>query len=277
MITLNFTITDGFIKDGLLDKKIFDYHNQSTHRDVFRKANFTDVLNSIASDLLVYGRSVLAENMAIAVANIEKQRDMTETEKFYHLTSVDYGATVTRRKTKPFNRNDFDSISVLGQGVYFIEFGTGVHFNGTGSPHPWVNDGKHGEASGFAIGSYGKHKGLQDSWMYVDESGLLFETYGTQAQMPVYKTYISMLYKLNAMNVTGLLSVSARNKLAIRYNKVMRSAQKYDPYIKWEKKYGITYHSPDSDRFWLVKAYKSDGWQSHFEAPMGGTYAIRKC
>lgn len=77
------------------------------------------------------------------------------------------------------------TLVLSGHDVAFIEFGAGVHYNGPGgsSPHP------EGTKHGMTIGSYGQHKGLQDSWTYYDEDRARFtRTYGTQAAMPVYKS-----------------------------------------------------------------------------------------
>lgn len=70
-----------------------------------------------------------------------------------------------------------------GKDVAFIEFGAGVHYNGTGgsSPNPY------GQSLGMIIGSYGKGYGLDDSWIYYDEESGRFKTsYGTEAAMPMY-------------------------------------------------------------------------------------------
>lgn len=70
-----------------------------------------------------------------------------------------------------------------GKDVLFIEFGAGIHYNGSvgGSPHPL------GSQFGYTIGSYGKGQGANDSWYYKGENGGRFKSYGTQAGMPVYK------------------------------------------------------------------------------------------
>lgn len=67
-----------------------------------------------------------------------------------------------------------------GEEVAFIEFGAGIHFNGTGSPHP------KGQELGLTIGSYGKGMGKRDMWVYVDEEGKHF-TVGTPSTAPLYK------------------------------------------------------------------------------------------
>lgn len=74
-------------------------------------------------------------------------------------------------------------LTVEGKDILFIEFGSGVHYNGAAgsSPHP-----KGGEF-GYTIGSYGKGYGKKDTWAYEAESGEKVLTHGTQATMPMYK------------------------------------------------------------------------------------------
>lgn len=67
-----------------------------------------------------------------------------------------------------------------GEEVAFIEFGAGIHFNGSGSPHP------KGQELGMTIGSYGVGNGKRDMWVYVDSEGKHF-TVGTPGTAPLYK------------------------------------------------------------------------------------------
>ena len=81
--------------------------------------------------------------------------------------------------------NDVARVDIIYEGtqVLFIEFGAGVHYNGQagGSPHP------KGAEFGYTIGSYGKGYGANDFWQYMDKSGNMAISHGTQAGMPVYK------------------------------------------------------------------------------------------
>lgn len=70
-----------------------------------------------------------------------------------------------------------------GKDVAFIEFGAGISYNGPGgsSPNPY------GAPLGMIIGSYGQGHGLEESWVYYDETkGRFVTTYGTEASMPMY-------------------------------------------------------------------------------------------
>lgn len=61
-----------------------------------------------------------------------------------------------------------------GQALYFIEFGTGVHYNLGGSSHPWLHSYgsiKKGVGSIKPIGTYGQGKGKGDAWVYYGEAG----------------------------------------------------------------------------------------------------------
>ena len=75
------------------------------------------------------------------------------------------------------------TLILYGKDVAFIEFGAGVHYNGSGgsSPNPY------GQPLGMIIGSYGKGNGLEDSWIYYNEElGRFVVSHGTEAAMPMY-------------------------------------------------------------------------------------------
>lgn len=81
------------------------------------------------------------------------------------------------------------TIILQGRDVLFIEFGSGVHYNGaTGSsPHP------KGQQMGYTIGSHGKGQGANDSWVYFNEEHGRFETsQGTKAAMPMYNAEVEI-------------------------------------------------------------------------------------
>lgn len=83
-------------------------------------------------------------------------------------------------------------ITAFGRCVAFIEFGSGVHFNGSGSYKGDIPDGVVG------IGQYGKGNGSRDYWFYKGQpgnaGGVLANgkddvtiTHGNPASMPMYK------------------------------------------------------------------------------------------
>lgn len=70
-----------------------------------------------------------------------------------------------------------------GEDAVFVEFGAGVHHNGSvgQSPNPFVAENN----LEFTIGSYDKGHGSQDIWGF-KEDGRIILTYGTPASMPMY-------------------------------------------------------------------------------------------
>jgi len=86
-------------------------------------------------------------------------------------------------------RTDADAAFAVANGeqVAFIEFGAGVHYNGSAgaSPHPRGTD------MGLTIGSYGKGHGRQQAWVYPDGSEWKV-THGTPATMPMYHAMLDV-------------------------------------------------------------------------------------
>lgn len=79
-----------------------------------------------------------------------------------------------------------------GKDILFIEFGAGIHYNGSvgNSPHP------KGQKLGYIIGSFGQGKGKRDIWGYYADSGEVILSHGTQATMPMYKASLEMQQKI---------------------------------------------------------------------------------
>ena len=85
-----------------------------------------------------------------------------------------YSFTSDNKQTR--NPNNFARrvIRFEGRSLYFIEFGTGAHYNPSGSDHPWAHSyGAIGKAfKGISpIGTYGQGKGKYDAWVYKGEAG----------------------------------------------------------------------------------------------------------
>lgn len=94
--------------------------------------------------------------------------------------------------------NSFGSYSqaqliVEGRDILFIEFGSGIHYNGSAgtSPHP------KGEEFGYTIGSYGKGQGANDHWFYYADTGESVMSQGTQATMPAYKASVEIIQNIH--------------------------------------------------------------------------------
>lgn len=75
-----------------------------------------------------------------------------------------------------------------GVDLAFIEFGAGIHYNGSAgsSPHP------KGDEYGYTIGSYGEGQGKNDSWIYTSDTGEWVRSYGTEATMPMYRASLEI-------------------------------------------------------------------------------------
>lgn len=93
--------------------------------------------------------------------------------------------------------NSFGSYSeaklvVEGSDLLYIEFGSGIHYNGSSgtSPHP------KGEEFGYTIGSYGKGQGSKDFWFYYADTGEAVMSHGTEATMPVYKASVEIIQNI---------------------------------------------------------------------------------
>lgn len=76
-----------------------------------------------------------------------------------HVTHIDTGETVG--SIHGYRKGNGGVIVAGGQAIW-LEFGTGVYYNGNpnGSPNPY------GKEIGFKIGEYGKQHGLEQGWFY---------------------------------------------------------------------------------------------------------------
>lgn len=79
------------------------------------------------------------------------------------------------------------TLRLRGEDVMFVEFGAGVHYNtpAGSSPNPL------GVELGYTIGSYGMGQGANDYWYY-EEDGVVYQSYGTEATMPMYKADVAI-------------------------------------------------------------------------------------
>lgn len=78
-------------------------------------------------------------------------------------------------------RDNITLVIARGEDAVWVEFGAGVHYNGSAgtSPHP------KGSELGFTIGGYGKGMGKKDVWGFYKD-GELRLTHGAPATMPMY-------------------------------------------------------------------------------------------
>lgn len=94
-------------------------------------------------------------------------------------------------------------LTVEGKDIMFIEFGAGVHYNGSVGTSPrkserGTENGVEynfigGEDLGYTIGSYGRGQGAKDFWFYVNDKGDKVKSYGTQATMPLHEASMEII------------------------------------------------------------------------------------
>lgn len=85
---------------------------------------------------------------------------------------------------------------ISGSDVAFVEFGTGITFNGSAgsSPHP------KGAEMGMLIGEYGKKKGAKPTgWFFTNQYGDVEHTYGIPMQAPLFFTSKELKEKIESI------------------------------------------------------------------------------
>lgn len=140
----------------------------------------TDSIDRAIQELQTY-RQELRQKCSIFVQRLAEIGIETIDAHKYSRGDSDFNDMRTHVWLDDRGSNVFAKLVLSGKDVAFIEFGAGVHYNGSGSPHPY------GPPLGMVIGSYGKGHGLDDSWRYYDEERGQFRlSYGTEAAMPMY-------------------------------------------------------------------------------------------
>lgn len=79
-----------------------------------------------------------------------------------------------------YDRDGMSIVAADGADAVWVEFGTGVYYNGPAgsSPHP------HGAGLNMVIGGFGKGHGKKEEWGFY-EDGELRRTHGVPASMPM--------------------------------------------------------------------------------------------
>lgn len=128
------------------------------------------------------GIPVIDENMAKAAFTVDEKGIQSGADP-QHYTHI---------KLNTFGDYARAYLIVGGKELLFIEFGSGVYYNGAAgsSPHP------KGEEFGYVIGSYGKGHGVQKVWGYYADSGELVLTHGVEATMPMYKASLEITHNV---------------------------------------------------------------------------------
>ena len=93
------------------------------------------------------------------------------------------------------NRGSVTVVIANGEDAVWIEFGSGVYYNGSPgtSPHP------SGAELGMTIGGYGLGHGKQSVWGYYDETHNLVLTHGAPATMPMSKAITTVLNEISSI------------------------------------------------------------------------------
>lgn len=89
------------------------------------------------------------------------------------------------------NNGDISLVITSGKDAVFIEFGAGIHYNGSvgSSPHPL------GAGLGYTIGSYGEN-GAKEAWGFYGDDGELHLTRGVPASMPLYNAMMAVVNEI---------------------------------------------------------------------------------
>ena len=93
------------------------------------------------------------------------------------------------------NRGSVTVVIASGEDAVWIEFGSGVYYNGSPgtSPHP------SGAELGFVIGGYGDGNGVKKVWGYKDDTGNLILTHGTPAAMPMSRAITTVCNEISSI------------------------------------------------------------------------------
>ena len=92
------------------------------------------------------------------------------------------------------NRGSVTVVIASGEDAIWIEFGSGVYYNGSPgtSPHP------SGAELGFVIGGYGDGNGRKKVWGYKDKTtGKLILTHGAPTAMPMSKAITTVCNEIS--------------------------------------------------------------------------------
>lgn len=146
----------------------------------------TESINSAIKELKAYQKSLPKKAKQLAIELAETGASEAESRFASALYAGTNDSSVEIQKTR-----DGAAVVASGNAVAFIEFGTGVHYNGSGSyPLP--------KPSGIVgIGEFGNGMGKRDMWFYhgdagnagamsIDKNSDLVATHGNPAYMPMF-------------------------------------------------------------------------------------------
>lgn len=123
------------------------------------------------------------------------ERQMSKANFNVDENGVYSGANTTHNtyiKLNSFQDYSEATIVLEGKEVLFIEFGSGIYYNGSVGQSP----NEYGKKLGYVIGSYGKGNGKRKIWGYYADTGELILTHGVEATMPMFNAYKEILGKV---------------------------------------------------------------------------------
>ena len=111
-------------------------------------------------------------------------------------------------------RDNITLVIARGEDAVWVEFGAGVHYNGSAgtSPHP------KGSELGFTIGGYGKGMGKKDVWGFY-EDGELRLTHGAPATMPMYVSFTGKTHYASSNSDRAVSCKGGKAKITQIYTK----------------------------------------------------------
>ena len=115
----------------------------------------TDGIDSAIREIKSYKRKMYGKMQRLITAMCKKG----ESYAIQNVTHIDTGETVDSINGY---RNGNHGVIVAGGNAVWLEFGTGIYWNGhpNGSPNPY------GEQLGYRIGEYGNQHGLEQGWFF---------------------------------------------------------------------------------------------------------------
>ena len=139
----------------------------SVQRAIEQIKAYQDSLND-KNDLFVQrlaelGIPIIDENIHASAGDANK----------YHSTQI---------KINSFGDHSEATLTLSGQDILFIEFGSGIYYNPDGGS-------EHAGEFGYGVGTYPgqTHAFDEQGWWYKDETGALHHSYGQQATAPMLK------------------------------------------------------------------------------------------
>lgn len=157
----------------ILKKKIKIELSQQSIREAINQLEAYK--NGLAFKMEEFIRALAEVGFSVVEQNMSTEGD-SSTEHNTYVRINSYGSYVKA------------DLVLQGRDVLFIEFGAGIHYNGS------VGSAAYDKAAefGYTIGSYGKGHGAEDFWWYTDESGAPHMSQGTKAATPMYKASLKM-------------------------------------------------------------------------------------